>query len=259
MLLHCIFTNLTISLFLKPYLKIYFVVDRSSENGSGPDRSSWLLRSSPCWKYFAEYFPIVLHKTHELDPAFDMNEEEWEEAVDDDDNNSNKKENANGIDKNKVLKGQQETNDPTDDDLTTATTTQMQESNKKNMHKRKAKGKEDFSKQQSHFHKATQADKSSSSEETIVFSTTEHASSDDFEEEGTIIQSSTIFERPIKERGIFGIRTFFKDVCAWIWNTFSGKSSVKYNKRTGKQYIFGYHPHGIIGMGAIGAVATEGK
>lgn len=29
-------------------------------------------------------------------------------------------------------------------------------------------------------------------------------------------------------------------------------------KATGRKYIFGYHPHGIIGMGAFGGIATEG-
>ncbi|QNQ00885.1 YALIA101S02e02520g1_1 [Yarrowia lipolytica] len=29
-------------------------------------------------------------------------------------------------------------------------------------------------------------------------------------------------------------------------------------KPTGRKYIFGYHPHGIIGMGAFGGIATEG-
>ncbi|CAN6639766.1 diacylglycerol O-acyltransferase 1 [Trichomonascus vanleenenianus] len=32
----------------------------------------------------------------------------------------------------------------------------------------------------------------------------------------------------------------------------------KRRKHTGKRYIFGYHPHGIIGMGLVGAMASEG-
>jgi hypothetical protein len=30
------------------------------------------------------------------------------------------------------------------------------------------------------------------------------------------------------------------------------------SKATGKRYIFGYHPHGIIGMGAFGSIVSEG-
>ena len=26
-----------------------------------------------------------------------------------------------------------------------------------------------------------------------------------------------------------------------------------------RRYVFGYHPHGIIGVGAIGSFATEGE
>ncbi|OWB64304.1 hypothetical protein B5S31_g5390 [[Candida] boidinii] len=33
---------------------------------------------------------------------------------------------------------------------------------------------------------------------------------------------------------------------------------IKKDVRTGPRYIFGYHPHGVIGMGAIGAFASEG-
>ncbi|OWB85870.1 hypothetical protein B5S33_g4545 [[Candida] boidinii] len=33
---------------------------------------------------------------------------------------------------------------------------------------------------------------------------------------------------------------------------------IKKDFRTGPRYIFGYHPHGVIGMGAIGAFASEG-
>ncbi|ODQ67305.1 DAGAT-domain-containing protein [Nadsonia fulvescens var. elongata DSM 6958] len=32
----------------------------------------------------------------------------------------------------------------------------------------------------------------------------------------------------------------------------------RYMKKTGKRYIFGYHPHGIVSMGAFGGLATEG-
>lgn len=249
-------------MFSKTYLKTYFFIDKSSENGSAPDRSSWLFRSSPFWKYFAEYFPIVLHKTHELDPAFHIIEGE-KENLDNDDNDLSKDKQVNGTNKTEALNGNQKANGTADDNSTQATTSQFKKPNKKKLHKRKTKGKKGSSKHKyHHHHRASEAEKSSNSEETITSPTTENSNAKDsgkHQEKVKIIKSSTIYERPIEEKGFFGFRTFFQNIGSWIWGIFTTKNPVKYGERTGKQYIFGYHPHGIIGMGAVGGVATEGE
>lgn len=74
-----------------------------------------------------------------------------------------------------------------------------------------------------------------------------------------IIQSSTSFEHP-ELMGTFGIRLFLKELFFWVLSflPFPTRNTEPEYERKGRQYIFGYHPHGIIGMGAIGGIATEG-
>lgn len=74
-----------------------------------------------------------------------------------------------------------------------------------------------------------------------------------------IIQSSSEFTNKAM-LGNFGIRVFIKDVFFWGLSFFSfpGRKNEPEYERKGRQYIFGYHPHGIIGFGAIGGIATEG-
>ncbi|KAI9899573.1 hypothetical protein N3K66_006034 [Trichothecium roseum] len=52
--------------FLIPYL-IHLSTSTAATNGKLAYRSEWL-RSLPLWKLFAGYFPMKLHKTHDLDP-----------------------------------------------------------------------------------------------------------------------------------------------------------------------------------------------
>lgn len=77
-----------------------------------------------------------------------------------------------------------------------------------------------------------------------------------------ILASSSKFDEDDIGRNshrLLGVRRFFIDIFRWLWAVISIKREPCQNTRTGKQYIFGYHPHGIIGMGAVGGIATEGK
>ena len=51
---------------------IYFVFfdSKSHENGASIKKVSPFLRNALLWKYFSDYFPITLYKTHELAPTF---------------------------------------------------------------------------------------------------------------------------------------------------------------------------------------------
>lgn len=46
------------------------LLDHSPENGNAANRYSSKFRSLFIWRYFADYFPIVLHKSVDLEPAF---------------------------------------------------------------------------------------------------------------------------------------------------------------------------------------------
>ncbi|KZL68212.1 diacylglycerol O-acyltransferase 2B, partial [Colletotrichum tofieldiae] len=52
---------------LVPYL-IHLSLSSVASNGNLTYRSEWL-RSLPIWKFFAEYYPAELHKTHDLPPT----------------------------------------------------------------------------------------------------------------------------------------------------------------------------------------------
>jgi 2-acylglycerol O-acyltransferase 2 len=77
-LFHCMSIVLLVSVFwftcanpltwplLVPYL-IHLSVSSAASNGTLGYRSEFL-RSLPLWKLFAGYFPVKLHKTHDLDP-----------------------------------------------------------------------------------------------------------------------------------------------------------------------------------------------
>lgn len=47
-------------------------------------------------------------------------------------------------------------------------------------------------------------------------------------------------------------------ILVWWYFVITFRSYRLAPKATGQRYIFGYHPHGIIGMGAVGGIATEG-
>lgn len=127
---------------------LYYASDNSSENGGVASRYSPKFRSVPLWKYFANYFPITLHRTQELPPAFVYQGEDLDPETPDDNDEGHAKS------KSIVLK-------------------------------------------------------------------------------------------------------LWKVAFWWYYlpKHFLRKPEVR---PTGRRYIFGYHPHGIIGMGAIGAIATEG-
>lgn len=85
------------------------------------------------------------------------------------------------------------------------------------------------------------------------------ADADDNDNAYKIIQDSTEFAQP-ELFGSFGIRVFIKDLFFWALSflPFPTRDTEPEYERKGRQYVFGYHPHGIIGMGAMGAIATEG-
>lgn len=56
-------------IFAVPYL-IYLFTDRTPSNGKVTQRYSNWFRSWKIWKYFCNYFPVKIFKTHNLEPTF---------------------------------------------------------------------------------------------------------------------------------------------------------------------------------------------
>lgn len=207
-----------------------------------------LLRASPLWKYFANYFPIVIHKTCELEPAFktDETERDFKRQLDQDDVSFTREEEEEVGERDPVApsSASKETSaflafsDHTDD--STAYTTTDEE------------------------------DVGANEEEHGGLSGDEGSLAGDNEGDdhhykshsANIISSSSRYDRDDQEKNShrwFGVRLFVWDIVRWLWAVFTLKREPTQQTRTGKQYIFGYHPHGIIGMGAVGGIATEGK
>ena len=46
------------------------IFDNSPDNGAAATRGSKFFKSCVLWKYFANYFPLTLHKTVDLEPTF---------------------------------------------------------------------------------------------------------------------------------------------------------------------------------------------
>lgn len=195
---------------------IFFCVDTGAEDGTAPSkRSSYVLRSMPMWKYFGKYFPIVVHKSWELEPAFVEREVKETHSVDEDDDVEVDDDEVHQVEVDGV---------EVDDEV---------------------------------------------KDEALV----EEKELSDGEEEQEIpgiIESSTKFDT-LSHSTYFGFCQLVQDTSTWIKDIYAnykkermirnsengGKGGIK-RERTGTQYIFGYHPHGIIGMGAVGGIATEG-
>ncbi|CDO57007.1 hypothetical protein DV495_002704 [Geotrichum candidum] len=184
---------------------IYFVFfdSKSHENGASIKKVSPFLRNALLWKYFSDYFPITLYKTHELAPTFVSANEAA--AISQPIPKSPRLE-ATIVDDDSI--------DPTDST--------------------------DF----------TISEKGDIDDESSA------------DKKYQIIQSSREFQ---ELQGHFGVRVFLKELVAWLLSflpfvtkTNQGSHAADL-KRVGRQYIFGYHPHGIISMGAMGGIATEGS
>lgn len=194
--------------FVLAYL-IYYLVDNTSENGCAPEHSSYFLRTSPFWKYFAAYFPLVLHKTCELEPAFVLPSEDpnEERGLDEDDDIS--------------------LCDVQEEDIQSVST-QSQSHESSNIKNRLKQNTQNASGN-------TPATKSSRLP-------------------GIILSSTEFDDR--NNYSVLGVRQLFRNISNWIHENYNHQAND--TARTGKQYIFGYHPHGIIGMGTVGGIATEG-
>lgn len=158
----------------------YYFFDDSPDNGAAVTMASTYFKQSMLWRYFADYFPLTVHKTVELDPT-------WINDV-------------------------------------TADTS--------------ASGNLD-----------------SDSEDTTISTTTADAEQ---KHSTRIIQSSSEFNTDTQTSAL-GLRIQVKNLFLWLISfiPFARKPEQKL-RRVGRQYIFGYHPHGIISMGAIGGIATDG-
>ncbi|KAL3232671.1 Diacylglycerol O-acyltransferase 1 [Nakaseomyces bracarensis] len=73
-----IFSNPFTWIVVIPYL-IYFFTDRTAGNGGVVYRYSPWVRSLRIWKYYAEYFPVRLTKTVDLEPTFTPCSEDQED------------------------------------------------------------------------------------------------------------------------------------------------------------------------------------
>lgn len=153
---------------------IYVIYDKSPYDGRAAKRYSPVFRSLWVWRLFANYFPITIHKTVDLEPSFIPGTSSSPSA-------------------------------DTTDDLDPPPPP--------------------YSHDNSNNNKSTKSSTSSK-------------------------KRSRLFDLVWK-------LTFW-----WWYYIFHRSSSydqpIDQMKRTNKRYIFGYHPHGIIGMGAIGGLATEG-
>jgi 2-acylglycerol O-acyltransferase 2/2-acylglycerol O-acyltransferase 1 len=186
---------------------VYFVFFdyRSHENGDSIKKASPFFRNSLLWKYFSDYFPLTLYKTHELAPTFvSVNE-------------------ASAASQPIAKSPRLETTIVDDDSIDPIDSTD-----------------------------STISEKGAIDDENSA------------DKKYQIIQSSNEFQ---DLQGHFGVRAFMKELVAWLLSFLSFGFGTKTKegllapdlKRVGRQYIFGYHPHGIISMGAIGAIATEGR
>lgn len=199
---------------LWPFIIIYLVYmffDKSDQNGAAVERKSKWVAGRLIWGRFAEFFPITLYKTVELEPAF--REVDKLEEVEE---------------KEKEGEGEGQTGT-----VTPVPTYSLKRT-------------------------ASDSDQASILSTTTIATDTDeldHSASDKKSTRvPTILQHSrepSIMAQPATEAPQ-----------TWLGWLFSPSSSKKTNQtkkeRTGTQYIFGYHPHGIIGMGALAAIATEG-
>lgn len=196
--------------------------DKSHQNGAAVERKSKWIAGRLIWGRFAEFFPITLYKTVELEPAFREVEQQVKKG------NENKEE---------------EQEEEEADGLTGTVTPVPADTPLKRT--------------------ASESDQAS-----ILSTTTIASDSADEPDHPSATTTKTSSKVPnilqhSREPSIMAQasqephpRTTW---LGWLFNSKTGAaSSDKKTERTGTQYIFGYHPHGIIGMGALAAIATEG-
>lgn len=227
-------------------------VDKGPENGSGPNRSSYLFRSSPLWKYFAEYFSMVLHKTCELEPAFALPELADERGIDEDDVFSDDPE----VETETIVDGKADSTGIEVVQTAALKKPKYQKKSKKNNKSSKRSKSIDYQVSPDTTVCVHPNDNTESPLKGLDF---ENRQAGDEENDSCIIESSTKFADSDSHHGYFGLRKLVHDIIFWIKNYYVHRREPLRTVRTGKQYIFGYHPHGIIGMGSVGAIATEGK
>lgn len=199
--------------------------DKNHENGSAVTRKSKFWTSSVFWSYFAEFFPITLHKTVNLAPAFSIPA-----------STEPKKENPTVSADTDVIEVQLKETSSDWDDTETREQSDCEDSNTI------AGGHSDEELEPDAFTETEVSDNEQDSDENEK----PHSNGN---ESLKIIQSSSEFPRPTLLDNLARIPSILS-----LFKSPQQPTPV----RTGKQYIFGYHPHGIIGMGAMGGVLTEG-
>lgn len=244
-------------------------MDRSPENGSSATRASPFFKANILWTYFAAFFPLTVHKTVELEPSFVLKTKAKAKPKDAAETESTKQpvkvKAANGgtsavsaAAATVVEKVKEDVKDPLDSDWSNASTLASSTTTS-------VIGRINSLE--------TETDGTEISDDGDTTATSTKANSPTASSNGNgqctpsldIIQSSTEFAKTDDGgAGSLGIYIFMKDFFFWLLSflpiipkSWTGANTDQY-ERTGKQYIFGYHPHGIIGMGAMGGIATEG-
>lgn len=181
------------------------------------------------WKYFANYFPLTLHKTVDLEPTFVV----------------------------KIKTPPPHLNTPHLRSKTTRSKRNYDSDSKDPLDSDSSEGSN--STIASNVYRGTEIETDGVTETEISDSENNGTSSAASSSPYKIIQNSQEFENP-DLIGFFGIRLFLKDFFFWLLSflPFPTRDTEPEYERKGRQYIFGYHPHGIIGMGAMGGIATEG-
>lgn len=208
------------------HVQIYMVYDKSPENGAVASRKLSWMTDNVFWDAFAEFFPINVYKTAELAPAFieDDGSKEEDDRVNTDD------EKKVALDK---LGDAIDIDEETRSEVSTVVFSDDEETEKAPLEPEavtdidQTDDEQDLENRDSNFHRA-------SDNEQVSVPT-----------EADFLQSTQTFAG---ERSGFFSRLFRRRREAGLART----------KRTGTQYIFGYHPHGIIGMGALGGLANGG-
>lgn len=192
--------------------------DKSPENGHAASKTFNFMKSSIFWGSFAEFFPITLHKVVDLKPAF--------------------------------LQAGQEPLTPTIKAYKKRHSWETETRDQLNFYE------DSNSTIVSSSNSDSEVDSDDCTETEFSYSGQSFADPKATEDSGSlkIIQNSTEFpHRTLLET--------LKEVYKYVTSLLHLQANESENpalERTGHQYIFGYHPHGIIGMGAIGGIATEG-
>lgn len=192
--------------------------DKSPENGHAASKTFNFMKSSIFWGSFAEFFPITLHKVVDLKPAF--------------------------------LQAGQEPLTPTIKAYKKRHSWETETRDQLNFYE------DSNSTIVSSSNSDSEVDSDDCTETEFSYSGQSFADPKATEDSGSlkIIQNSTEFpHRTLLET----LKEVYKYVTLLL-HLQANESENPALERTGNQYIFGYHPHGIIGMGAMGGIATEG-